>query len=39
VTILRYAVTTDSGISDIDFNGNSVNEVYIRATHMYRMYT
>lgn len=37
VTILRYAVTTDAGITDIDFNGNSVNGVYIRAAHIYRL--
>ncbi len=39
VTILGYAVQTDSGIADIDFNGNSVNGVYIRAAHIYRLHT
>jgi hypothetical protein len=37
VTILRYAVHTGREISDIAFNGNSVNGVYIRAAHIYRM--
>ncbi len=37
VTLLRYAVTTGPGISNIDFNGNSVNGVYIRAAHIYRV--
>jgi len=39
VTVLGYAVKTDPGISDIDFNGNSVNGVYIRAAHIYRLRT
>ena len=41
VPVLGYAVKTDPGISDIDFNGNSnsVNEVYIRAAHIYRLRT
>jgi len=39
VTVMSYAVKTDSGISDIDFNGNSVNGVYIRAAHIYRLRT
>ena len=39
VTILGFAVKTNSGIVDIDFNGNSVNGVYIRAAHIYRLCT
>jgi hypothetical protein len=39
VTILGYAVQTDSGIADLEFNGNSVNGVYIRAAHIYRLRT
>ena len=38
VTVLRLAVSTDAGISDISVNGNSVNGVYIRAAHIYRMH-
>jgi hypothetical protein len=37
VTVLRYAVTTGPGISDVELNGNSVNGVYIRAAHIYRI--
>jgi hypothetical protein len=38
VTVLRLAVSTGPGISDISLNGNSVNGVYIRAAHIYRMH-
>jgi hypothetical protein len=37
VTVLRLAVNTGPGITDINFNGNYVNGVYIRAAHIYRM--
>jgi hypothetical protein len=37
VTVLRLAVNTGPGITDISFNGNSINGVYVRAAHIYRM--
>jgi len=37
VTVLSLAIATGPAITDISFNGNSVNGVYIRAAHIYRM--
>ena len=37
VTVLSLAMATAPGISNISFNGNSVNGVYLRAAHIYRM--
>ena len=37
VTILSLAFNTGPDITDIRFAGNTVNGVYIRAAHIYRM--
>ena len=37
VTILSFAFNTGPGIKDIKVFGNTVNGVYIRAAHIYRM--
>jgi len=37
VTVLSLAFNTGPGITDIKFAGNTVNGVYVRAAHIYRM--
>ena len=38
VTVLGLAISTKADISGISLNGNTVNGVYIRAAHIYRMH-
>lgn len=37
VTVLSLVIDTGPGLADMSFNGNSINGVYIRAAHIYRM--
>ena len=37
VTVLSFAINTGPGITGVQFVGNTVNGVYIRAAHIYRM--